>query len=208
MLFQCYEYDKSIPFSNLLIHGLIRDESNRKMSKSLNNGIDPNDLVNEYGADALRLYLMSTTTLGDDIRFSKQKIKFMTEFLNKFWNVHNYLDSYPLGNKPKVIKHPVNQWMMAEFNIFIKKINKLFKENNFSVLTGTIINFIWNDFCNIYLEIIRPLLSDAEYKDETSYLAHHLFSQFNIILHPFAPFITENLYQMGHHTHPSIMVEN
>lgn len=208
MLFQCHYLDKTIPFKNLLIHGLIRDPQNRKMSKSLNNGIEPNDLINQYGADALRLYLMANTTLGDDIRFSHQKIKYMSEFLNKLWNVHNYLQQYNFVKNSVSISHPANQWILQKFNNFVKKIQQQFKQNNFSVLTGTIINFIWNDFCNIYLEIIRPLLNDSVYQNETISLAYDLFRKLLIIIHPFAPFISENLYQTLPNHETSIMLES
>ncbi len=207
MLFQCNFTDTSIPFNNLLIHGLIRDEHNRKMSKSLNNGIDPVDLIKKYGADTLRMFLMYSSTLGEDIRFSEKKIQFISSFLNKLWNIHNYLTNYKINKAIKEIKHPLNQLMVNLFNNFLKKVNTLFKKNNFAILTQEIINFIWNNYCNIYLELIRPLLVDKEYYDETIYIAINLFKKLIIILNPFVPFITENLYQTIDSHLPSIMEE-
>ena len=207
MLFQCHNLSNTIPLKKVLIHGLIRDEQNRKMSKSLGNGIDPNDVVEEYGADALRLFLVASSTLGEDLRFSTEKIVYMTNFLNKLWNAHNYLNNYLDFKEVKEFKHPLNQWMINEFNQFIKQTNKLFDEYNFSVLTNGIIDFIWNKYCNLYLELIHPLLNDKEYKNETIYLMHKLFNNLITVLHPFCPFITENLYQAFKQPHKSIMEE-
>ncbi|MCF0227399.1 MAG: valine--tRNA ligase, partial [Malacoplasma sp.] len=208
MLFQCHNLSNTIPLQKVLIHGLIRDEQNRKMSKSLGNGIDPNDVVDQYGADALRIFLTASSTLGEDLRFSNEKIVYMTNFLNKLWNAHNYLNNYAEYKEVKEFKHPLNNWMINEFNSFIKKTNKLFDEYNFSVLTNGIIDFIWNKYCNLYLELIHPLLNDNEYKNETICLMHKLFNNLIIVLHPFCPFITENLYQCFKHEHKSIMEES
>jgi len=109
MLFQCNDLSNQIPFKDILIHGLIRDELNRKMSKSLGNGIEPEDIIEKFGADALRLFLISNTTLGEDIRFSLDKISYMSNFLNKVWNIHNLLNQYEFDAHLTKINNPLNK---------------------------------------------------------------------------------------------------
>ncbi len=207
MLFQCNFLIGKIPFKTILIHGLIRDPHGKKMSKSLGNGIDPNDLINKFGADALRLFLISSSSLGEDLRYSEEKITYAKNFLNKIWNAHNYLIQYKKILNSK-ITHPLNIWICQKFNIFLKKYIDLFDHYNFSVLSKNTINFIWEFFCNTYLELIRFILKNEKYKKETIYTLHLIFKNILIILHPICPFITENIYQIFNYGNKSIMLES
>lgn len=196
MIFQCFNLTKKIPFKNVLIHGLIRDEQNRKMSKSLGNGIEPNDVINRYGADALRLFLIASSTLGEDLRFSTTKLDYMSNFLNKLWNVHNFINNYDKKSSYKQsIIHPINIWIINKFNEFIKRISSLYEKFNFTLLVKEIIDFTWDTFCNNYLELTHPLIQDNNFKDETLFLIQFIYKNILIILHPICPFITECLYQ-------------
>ena len=207
MLFQCNNLTSEIPFKKVLVHGLIRDEQNRKMSKSLGNGIEPETVIEQYGADALRLYLISSSTMGEDLRFSMSKISYMSNFLNKVWNIHNYLSNYESDVKLTKLTHPLNKWIYTKFSNLISKVNKLFNQYNFSVLTNDLIDFTWNVFANNYLELIHPLLNDELYGKETIAVAKLIFKNILIAIHPFCPFITENIYQIMFKEQISIMNE-
>ncbi len=206
MLFQCNNLSNTIPLKTVLVHGLIRDEQNRKMSKSLGNGIEPNDVIDQYGSDALRIFLISSSTMGEDLRYSNEKIVYMTNFLNKLWNVHNLLELHHDYQEVKTIKHPINLWLINEFNSFINKITKLYDEYNYSVLVNTLIDFIWNTYCNTYLELIHPLLNTNE-RNECLSVANLIFKKILVVLHPICPFITETLYQTVKEHQTSIMDE-
>lgn len=208
MLFQCNNLSQVNPLNQILIHGLVRDANNKKMSKSLDNGIEPNNVIDEYGCDALRLFLISGSTLGEDLRFDTTKLIYMTNFLNKLWNVHNLLDNHKDYHEVNQFIHPINSWMIDQFNQFIKKITKLFDEYNFSVLVTTLIDFVWNTYCNTYLELIHPLINSDIYRDEALTIANNIYQKISIILHPICPFITENIYQMFNYKLSSVMLES
>lgn len=207
MLFQCNDLSNQIPFKDILIHGLIRDELNRKMSKSLGNGIEPEIVIDQFGADALRLYLMSNITMGEDIRFSMNRISYMSNFLNKVWNIHNLLKKYDYKTANN-ITHPLNKSIYFKFNQLLIRIKSLYCKYNFSILTKDLISFVWNEYANTYLELINPLLNDKQYSNETVMVAKYIFKNILILLHPFTPFITENIYQIMFHDQISILKES
>ena len=207
MLFQCNDLSNQIPFKDILIHGLIRDELNRKMSKSLGNGIEPETVIDKFGADALRLYLMSNTTMGEDIRFSINRISYISNFLNKVWNIHNLLKKYNYTPTNNII-HPLNKSIYFKFNKLVVRIKSLYNKYNFSVLTKDLISFIWNEYANTYLELINPLFHNKQYSNETIMVAKYIFKNILILLHPFTPFITENIYQIMFHDQISILKES
>ncbi len=199
MLFQCSINTTKLPFKNIYIHGLVRDEQNRKMSKSLGNGIDPNDVIDKYGADALRLFLISQTANGEDLRFSFQKIEHMANFLNKIWNANNFLSQYEkVEFNLNKISLDINKWILNDFRIVAKKYHEMFTKYNFSVMTKLLIDFFWNIYCNNYLNLIAPILksNNKSLVNETIYVAKFIYKQLIIMLHPFAPFVTENIYQL------------
>lgn len=198
MLFMCSWIKHKIPIKNILLHGLIRDSQNRKMSKSLNNGIDPMDLIEKYGTDALRLFLTSTVSAGEDLRYDETKIQYFWSFLNKLWNSNNFIQiNFPnvLNETIKNVKLPINIWIINEFNKIIKNIKKHYDSYNLQLANKNLINFVWNVFCNEYLEFIKPFINDDQYKEEVATVCLTIFKNILILVHPIAPFITEHIFQ-------------
>lgn len=186
------------PFDNVLIHGLIRDKYGKKMSKSLGNGIDPMDIIDEFGCDTLRLFLTSTASLGEDLKFNDEKLKYNWNFLNKLWNGSNYILN--LTNNYNVLKNNLNNidelsnWILTKLNKLIYEVKKDFDQFNFVVATKKIIDFTWNDFFNNYLESTK-----LEVKNNNQNIINvlvYILKQILIILHPQCPFITETIYQI------------
>lgn len=186
------------PFDNVLIHGLIRDKYGKKMSKSLGNGIDPMDIIDEFGCDTLRLFLTSTASLGEDLKFNDEKLKYNWNFLNKLWNGSNYILN--LTNNYNVLKNNLNNidelsnWILTKLNKLIYEVKKDFDQFNFVVATKKIIDFTWNDFFNNYLESTK-----LEVKNNNKNIINvlvYILKQILIILHPQCPFITETIYQI------------
>ncbi|MDR0674785.1 MAG: valine--tRNA ligase [Mycoplasmataceae bacterium] len=208
MFFQCGYISRQIPLKNIFFHGLVRDESNRKMSKSLNNGIDPMKVIDEYGADALRMFLVSTVTVGEDLKYSEEKIKYRWSFINKLWNAHSFLKQFNTGYAKNTTKfNLINRWIIQRFNDTIRQLTINMDKYNFVMAHKYLENFIWQDFCNHYLEFIKPLLKQKQSYDETIYVARLIFKQILIMLHPFAPFVSDFLYRSLYKEHISIMLE-
>lgn len=206
MLFQCAYLTNKISLKTIYFHGLIRDEQNRKMSKSLGNGIDPMKLIEETGCDSLRLFLISTSTIGDDLRFSNEKIKYYWGFINKLWNAHHYINQF----KAKVSKakpiNLINRWIINKFNLMLTKVRQNMDKYNFVVANKYLIDFIWETYCNQYLELIRLQLKD-ENDNETVHVANLIFKNILIMLHPTIPFVTEEIYHNLFKCKNSIMLE-
>ena len=158
------------PFEKVYIHGLIRDEKGRKMSKSLGNGIEPINVIDEYGADTLRLFLTSSSTIGEDLNFSYEKIKNSWNFLNKLWNSARFISMYDL-NQAKNKKINTKQlpliciWILNKMNKLILKVNKHMEDYNFVMSTKYLYDFVWNDFCNTFIELSKILINNKEYKN-------------------------------------------
>ncbi len=209
MLFQCSYLNKKIPINHILIHGLIRDNQNRKMSKSLGNGIDPMDVIDKYGTDSLRMFLTSTASLGEDLRYDEEKIGFYSNFFNKIWNAKNFVSNYLSKEniKPKKF-NLINSWIIKSFNTYLSKIQKNMDKYNFVVTNKYLVEFIWDLFCNQYIEFAKPFLNDEQYKEETIWTLRYLFKNILILLHPHAPFLTENIYLNMFAEQKSILLEN
>lgn len=185
------------PFKNVLIHGLIRDKEGKKMSKSLGNGVDPMDVIDKYGCDTLRLFLTSTASLGEDLKFNDEKLEANWNFLNKLWNGSKYILSVDSNIKfdETIIKklEILDQWILDKFNHLVTEVISDFEKFNFVVSTKKIIDFVWNDLFNGYLEYKK---NDVKNNDQiTICVLRHLLKQVLIILHPQCPFITETIYQ-------------
>ncbi|MDR2829280.1 MAG: valine--tRNA ligase, partial [Mycoplasmataceae bacterium] len=153
MLFQCSFIDKSISLKNIILTGLIRDKNNKKMSKSSNNGVDPDDMINLYGADSLRATLISGSPNGEDLIFNEDKIVYNRNFLNKIWNIDNLViktNSYNLKNL-----NFINAWMVSQLHSMIKEYKKDMDKYNFALLWKKLVSFSWETFANIYLEIAK-----------------------------------------------------
>lgn len=185
------------PFKNVLIHGLIRDKNGKKMSKSLGNGVDPMDVIDQYGADSLRLFLTSTSSLGDDLKFNEDKIKANANFLHKLWNGARYILSFSkdcnLTSSDLSKMSILDKWIISKFNDLIKDNEINFDNFNFVVSTKKNIDFIWDIFLNGYLEYSK----DEVKKDNliTKKVLCYILKNILIIMHPQCPFITEAIYQ-------------
>ena len=208
MIFQSLEFTGRQPFKNVLIHGLIRDEQGRKMSKSLGNGIDPMDVIEKYGADALRWFLSNGSAPGQDVRFSYEKMDASWNFINKIWNISRYILMNNEGltldaareNVAKVAAgqagNVTDRWILHNLNETIGKVTENFDKFEFGVAGHILYNFIWDEFADWYVELTKEVLySDNE--DEkviTRSVLLYTLDQILRLLHPIMPFVTEEIY--------------
>lgn len=213
MIFQSLQFTGKAPFRNVILHGLIRDEQGRKMSKSLGNGIDPMDVIDKYGVDALRWFLTNGSTPGQDIRFSYKKMDAAWNFINKIWNASRYVimnladDTKPvLPEKSKW--NLADRWILSKLNATIKQVNDQFDKFEFGEAGRAMYNFIWNDFCDWYIELTKETLNNgtAEEKAATRDILAYVLDQTLRLIHPIMPFATEELWQSMPHDGKSIMV--
>ena len=195
MTFQGLEFTGKRPFKDCLIHGLIRDKEGRKMSKSLGNGVDPMDVIDEYGADSLRFFLTTNTAPGTDLRYDEEKVKSTWNFINKLWNASRYVlmnisdiktASYDYINLKKADK-----WILTVKNELIKEVTKNMESYDFHNVGNSLYKFIWNDFCDNYIE-----LSKANMNDTTKAVLLDVLTTILKLLHPFMPYVTEEIYDM------------
>ena len=205
MIFSSIEEMQSTPFEYVLIHGLVRDEQGRKMSKSLGNGVDPLEVIDEYGADALRFMLLNNISPGSDLRFSKEKILAARNFANKLWNasrfaIMNLKDDdgnwLEIANENNAVLNPEDHWMIAKLNSAISEITANMEKFEFALASQKINDLIWDNFCDWYIELIKPRLwngNDIE-KASARYCLVKVLSDLLKLLHPFMPFITEEIY--------------
>ena len=214
MIFQSLHFTGKRPFDNVVLHGLIRDEQGRKMSKSLGNGIDPMDVIDKYGADALRWFLLNGTAPGQDTRFSYTKMDSAWNFVNKIWNASRFVimnlpeDAKP-AQKPDTDKFDLaDAWIFDRLNHTVKEVNRLFDEFQFGEAGREMYNFIWNDFCDWYIEISKVALygDDQELKSRKQANLTYILDQILRLIHPIMPFVTEKLWLSMPHEGKSIMV--
>ena len=211
MMFQGVEFTGKMPFNHVLIHGLIRDEQGRKMSKSLGNGIDPMDVINQYGADALRYFLATSSAPGLDFRFSTTKIESSWNFLNKIWNASRFvLMNLPHDFEVKEIDDSkltlADKWILSKLAYATNKITENLDKYEFANVGTYLTNLIWNDFCSWYIEMSKLSLLNDEISDNTRQVLVYVLKQIVILLHPFVPFISEEIYQAIPGTNSSINV--
>ena len=213
MIFQGIEFTGERPFKDVLIHGLVRAEDGRKMSKSLGNGIDPMDVIEKYGADALRYFLSTGSSPGQDLRFSIEKVESTWNFANKIWNASRFALMNMDGMTYEEIdlsgeKSAADAWILTRLNETIEQVTKLADKYEFGEVGRALYNFIWDDFCDWYIEMAKlPLYGDDETakKMTRSVLAYVLDNTMRL-LHPFMPFITEEIWQNLPHEGESITV--
>ncbi|MBJ7647081.1 valine--tRNA ligase [Weissella confusa] len=214
MMFQSKEFTGRRPFKNVLIHGLIRDEQGRKMSKSLGNGIDPMDVIEKYGADALRWFLATGSTPGLDVRFSYTKMDSAWNFINKIWNASRYvimnLDDETKAELPADLSvlTLADKWILSRLNETIASVTKNFDKFEFGEAGRSLYNFIWNDFADWYIEMTKETLNgndEAAKKNVQVVLAYVLDNTLRL-LHPIMPFVTEAIWQEMPHDGESIVV--
>ena len=195
MIFQSLEFTKERPFKDCLIHGLIRDKEGRKMSKSLGNGVDPMDVIEEYGCDTLRYYLTTNTSPGMDLRYDTEKVSSTWNFINKIWNASRYVlltledfkqEDYTLDNLLDQDK-----WILTKLNNTINEVTKSMEKYDFNIVGNTLYNFIWTDFCDKYIE-----LSKFNQNNTTKSVLLKVLTAIIKMLHPFMPYVTEEIYQM------------
>lgn len=201
MIFQSLEFTGERPFENVLIHGLIRDEDGRKMSKSLGNGIDPMDVIDQYGADALRWFLSNGSAPGQDVRFSYEKMDASWNFINKIWNASRYvlMNVEGFDNSHSIVagnKSIVDKWILARLNETIKHVTALFEKFEFGEAGRQLYHFIWNDYCDWYIEMSKETLMQGtqEQKETTKSVLITVLDQVLKLLHPIMPFVTEEIW--------------
>ncbi|WP_066363057.1 valine--tRNA ligase [Neobacillus drentensis] len=207
MIFQSIEFTGERPFKDVLIHGLVRDEQGRKMSKSLGNGVDPMDVIEKYGADALRYFLSTGSSPGQDLRFSFEKVESTWNFANKIWNASRFALMNMDGMAYEEIdfsgeKSVADKWILTRLNETIEHVTRLSDRYEFGEVGRALYNFIWDDFCDWYIEMAKlPLYGEDEAaKKTTRSILAHVLDQTMRLLHPFMPFITEEIWQnLPHH---------
>lgn len=212
MIFSGLDQVGQIPFDTVLIHGIVRDAQGRKMSKSLGNGIDPLDIIKEYGADALRFSLVLGITPGNDIRYMPEKLDLAKNFANKLWNASKFV----LMNLEDYEAEPVeiadlcyeDKWILSKLNQITKEITNNIDKFDLGVACQKIYDFIWNEFCDWYIEIVKTRLYDKENptRKACQYTLNKVLMDSLKLLHPIMPFITEKIYLNLYHTDESIMI--
>ncbi len=213
MIFQGLEFTGKRPFKDVLIHGLVRDAEGRKMSKSLGNGVDPMDVIAQYGADSLRYFLSTGSSPGQDLRFSMEKVEATWNFANKIWNASRFALMNMGEMKFEDIdfsgeKSVADKWILTRLNETIESVTKLADKYEFGEVGRVLYNFIWDEFCDWYIEMAKlPLYGEDEQAKKTtrSILAYVLDNTMRL-LHPFMPFITEEIWQNLPHNGESITV--
>ncbi|TWT08352.1 valine--tRNA ligase [Planococcus sp. CPCC 101016] len=213
MIFQALEFTGEKPFKDVLIHGLVRDAEGRKMSKSLGNGVDPMDVISEYGADSLRYFLATASSPGQDLRYSNDKVESVWNFANKIWNASRFAlmnmegmtyDQIDLSGKKSV----ADSWILTRLNETIEQVTELAERYEFGEVGRSLYNFIWDDFCDWYIEMSKlPLYGeDEEAKKMTRSVLAYVLDNTMRLLHPFMPFITEEIWQNLPHQGESITI--
>ena len=212
MIFSALEHTGRIPFKDVLIHGLVRDAQGRKMSKSLGNGIDPLEIIDEYGADTLRYTLLNGIAPGSDTRFSKDKLEGSRNYINKIWNASRFVLMNCEGRKIKDIKDckltVSDKWIISKLNQTVRKVTLNMGKYEIGIALSDLQEFVWNDFCDWYIELSKPYLygDNEEVKDNVLGVLVYVLTNILKLLHPYIPFITEEIYQNIPNAKGSIMV--
>ena len=210
MVFQGLEFMKERPFKDCLIHGLIRDKNGKKMSKSLGNGVDPMDVIDQYGCDSLRFFLTSNSAPGMDLRFDTEKVESGWNYINKIWNISRYI----LMNTEDIKEINVDlnnlnessKWILTKLNNLIKEVDKNYDKYEFGLVSKDIYNFVWDDFASKYIEITKVDL--ANNNTNTKHVLLYVLDAILKLLHPFMPFVTEEIYQQIPHKCASISIDS
>ena len=212
MMFSGLEQTGQVPFDTVFIHGLVRDAQGRKMSKSLGNGIDPLEIISEYGADALRFTLATGNSPGNDMRFSDDKVKASRNFANKLWNAARFVlmyldDNFKYDGLPKELEIE-DKWILSKVNTLAKEVTDNLDKFELGIAIQKLYDFIWDVFCDWYIEIAKIRLqgADENAKDNAKSVLVYVLTDILKLLHPFMPFITEEIYQAIPHSDESIMV--
>ncbi|HHW57057.1 MAG TPA: valine--tRNA ligase [Clostridia bacterium] len=211
MIFMSLEFMKEVPFRYVLIHGLVRDAQGRKMSKSLGNGIDPLEVIEEYGADTLRFTLVIGNAPGNDMRFSQDKVELSRNFANKLWNASRYVLLNLDENDTNLYLECLtltDKWILTRYNNIVKEVTENLEKFELGIAASKLYDFVWSEFCDWYIELSKPVLysDDLEAKKVTKSVLRYVLDNTLRLLHPFMPFITEEIWQNLPHEGESIMV--
>lgn len=206
MIFQGLEFRQERPFNDIYIHGLVRDKQGRKMSKSLGNGVDPMDVIEQYGADSLRFFLTTSTAPGMDLRYEEEKVASTWNFINKLWNASRFVlmnievkDTHILSSNLSIC----DRWILNKYENLIQKVRHHMDCYEFQVVGTEIYNFVWNDFCDWYIE-----LSKINKTETTQKVLIKVLEGILKMLHPFMPYVTEEIYGMLPGCEESIMISH
>jgi valyl-tRNA synthetase len=201
MIMQGLHFMKEAPFKTLYLHGLVRAADGSKMSKSKGNTVDPLGLIDQYGADALRFFMAAMESQGRDIKMDESRVAGYRNFATKLWNAARFAQSNGIGGSHSIsapkAEHAVNKWIIGEVVETVEKLNKAFAEFRFDGMADCVYHFVWDQFCDWYLELIKPAFVDGERQEmdaESKVVAGWVLDQILVMLHPFMPFITEELW--------------
>jgi len=214
MYFQGLNFTGKSPFKDVVIHGLVRDSQNRKMSKSLGNGVDPIDVINKYGVDSLRYFLATAASPGLDIRYQEEKVKVASNYLNKIWNSARYILMY-VPNDFQLTKiniksiNLLDKFILGKLQETIKKVTEAMDKYDYGIASNTLYNFVYDDFCSFYLEMTKVTLQDnVDDKDSTLNVLLYILKSIILMIYPFSPFISEEIYLHLPNHLESIMLES
>ena len=213
MIFSGYEQMGERPFKTVLFHGLVRDSQGRKMSKSLGNGIDPLEIIDQYGADALRLTLITGNAPGNDMRFYYEKVEANRNFANKVWNASRFIMMNMEGKEITVPAasefEPVDKWILSKCNTLVKDVTENMENYDLGIAVQKVYDFIWDEFCDWYIEMVKPRLynsDDAKSQNAALYTLKSVLIDALKLLHPYMPFITEEIFCTLQSEEESIMI--
>ncbi|MDE5765853.1 MAG: valine--tRNA ligase [Clostridia bacterium] len=212
MIFSGLEHMRKVPFRDVLIHGLVRDEQGRKMSKSLGNGVDPLEVIEKYGADSLRFSLLQGVAPGNDMRYSDAKVEACRNFMNKIWNASRYVIMNCEGRKIKPVTEvkltSADKWIISRLQAVIRDVTLSLNKFELGIACQLLYDFTWSDFCDWYIELTKSALhsDDADKKDNAVSVLLFVLENTLRLLHPFVPFITDEIYRSLPNTKGSIMV--
>ena len=214
MAFQARHLTNDRPFKDVLIHGLIRDEKGRKMSKSLGNGVDPMDVKQKYGADALRFFLTTNSTPGADLRYTDTKMEASWNFINKIYNASKFvlmnLEGFRFEDIDLSNLNNIDSWIISKFNATLEDVNKNMEKYEFAMVGNQLYSFVWNDFCSWYIELAKSTINSADATVSKASKSTLLVILTNILkmLHPFMPFVTERIYAEMPRESESLCISN
>ena len=209
MIFSGVEHMGETPFKTVYIHGLVRDAQGRKLSKSLGNGIDPLEVIDQYGADALRFTLATGNSPGNDMRFSDERVQASRNFCNKIWNASRFIQMNLTIDKDKAVELPSDlaiedKWIISKFNTLVADVTRNIDQYELGLAAAKLNDFIWENFCDWYIEIAKTRLQTGD--ENVQKVLCYVLSGAMQLLHPFMPFITETIWQALPHEGPSVMV--
>jgi valyl-tRNA synthetase len=220
MIFSGYAHMGEKPFKTVLFHGLVRDDKGRKMSKPLGNGIDPLEVIDKYGADALRLTLITGNAPGNDMRFYWERVEFNRNFANKIWNASRFI----MMNLPEEVpslpaegeRTPADKWILSKLNNLVKEVTANMEKYELGVAVQKVYDFLWDEYCDWYIEMVKPRLykkeneteADVRSRNAALYTLKEVLTDALKLLHPYMPFITEEIFTTLQDDEESIMISS